>query len=329
MSEALIPLYFTSYLEPLSPWLERDDLTDIWINRPGEIWVETLGGEISREEVTALDRQTLARLARQIASWSSQGISREHPLLAANLPDGSRVQVILPPATRGEIAIAIRRHVVADLQLDHYRVDDRRPLAATAAIATNDYASSGSDPVDVLRRAVRARRNILVSGGTSTGKTTLINALIQEIPTDERLIYIEDTPELAVHHANMVGLVAARGRMGEAAVTAEDLLIASLRMRPDRIILGEVRGSEAATFLRAINSGHPGSMTSIHADTPERAIDQLALLISGGGTSLRWEEVERHVRRSVDVVVQLGRIGGKRSIIALCERSGRPNNSLA
>src|SRR5436305_776769 len=166
----------------------------------------------------------------------------------------------------------------------------------------------------MLAAAVRARKNILVSGGTSTGKTTFLNALIREIPVGERLILIEDTPELHQHHENLVGLLAVRGALGEARVTATDLLAASLRMRPDRIILGELRGEEAYTFLRAINTGHPGSMTSVHADSAERAIEQIVLLVLQAGTQLTRDDVHHYVSRTIDVFVQLSRFGGRRHV---------------
>ena len=155
---------------------------------------------------------------------------------------------------------------------------------------------------------------VAVSGGTSTGKTTFLNSLLAEVPREERLILIEDTPELQLEHENAVGLIAARGQLGEADVSAEDLLIAALRMRPDRIILGELRGVEAFTFLRAVNTGHPGSMTTIHADTPQRAIEQLSLLVLQAGSKLVRDDVRHYVRESVDLFVQLERRGGKRQI---------------
>jgi len=173
---------------------------------------------------------------------------------------------------------------------------------------------AAGDVAGMLAAAVKARKNILVSGGTSTGKTTFLNALIREIPAGERLILIEDTPELHQHHDNLVGLLAVRGSQGEARVTATDLLAASLRMRPDRIILGELRGEEAYTFLRAINTGHPGSMTSVHADSAERAIEQIVLLVLQAGTQLSRDDVRHYVRSTVDVYVQLQRVGGKRSV---------------
>lgn len=307
-------LYLDSYLAPLAQWLGRDDVTDIYINRPGEVWIETLGGAIEQNETPGLDRTALLRLARQIAAANAQGINRESPLLAASLPDGSRVQVVLPPATRGEVAIAIRRHVVQDLDLESYRgaAKDLR----IAPLGAPDRRTSGErdDPIAFLRRMVRERRNVLVSGGTSTGKTTFLNALLREVPQRERLITIEDAAELQLRHANAVGLIAARGNQGEADVNADDLLIAALRMRPDRIILGEIRGAEAITFLRAVNTGHPGSLSTIHADSPERAIDQLALLVLQAGSRLSWDDVVRYIARSIDVIVQLDRSDGTRRI---------------
>ncbi|HVQ08890.1 MAG TPA: P-type DNA transfer ATPase VirB11 [Allosphingosinicella sp.] len=314
-------VYLRSYLAPLTGMLARPDVTDIYVNRPGELWVETTGGEIERHDAPGLDEATLARLARQIAALSHQGISREHPLLSATLPDGARVQVVAPPATRGPLALAIRKHVSPDLQLDDYVAAgafaetkgregmDRSQVdrALSAQLAAGDIAG-------MLAAAVKARKNILVSGGTSSGKTTFLNALIREIPAQERLILIEDTPELFVAHDNVVGLLAARSALGEAEVSANDLLAASLRMRPDRIILGELRGPEAFAFLRAINTGHPGSMTTVHADSAERAVEQIVLLALQAGTQLNREDIRHYVGHTVDVFVQLDRIAGRRRV---------------
>lgn len=314
-------VYLSSFLAPLTPTLDRPDVTDIYVNRPGEIWAETIGGTIERHEAPALDEVILSRLARQIAALTHQGISREHPLMSATLPDGSRIQVVAPPATRGGLVLAIRKHVSPDLSLHDY-------VGAGAFDQTRHGDDAGGDEVDrtlaaqlrrgdiapMLAAAVRARKNILVSGGTSTGKTTFLNALLREVPIEERLILIEDTPELQVRHPNAVGLLAARSALGEARVTANDLLGASLRMRPDRIVLGELRGEEAYTFLRAVNTGHPGSMTSVHADSPERAIEQIVLLVLQTGTQLGREDVRHYIRNTVDLFVQLSRTGGKRRV---------------
>lgn len=310
--------YLDSLLESLGTFMAQPDVTDLWINRPGEVWIEQLGGAITRHDVPPLTEKTLARLARQIAAVSAQGISRAAPLLAASLPDGSRVQIAGPPATRGGHAFAIRRHVSAELSLADWM---EAGAFDTMTCRTSDLGDerrlqslTGPRAAAAIRDAVHSRANILVSGGTSTGKTTFLNALLAHIPIHERLILIEDTEELRLRHANSVGLIAARGQLAEAGVSAEDLLIAALRMRPDRIILGELRGQEAFTFLRAVNTGHPGSMTTIHADTPGRAIEQLTLLVLQGGARLSREDVRAYVRESIDVFVQLDRVEGNRRV---------------
>ncbi len=314
-------VYLRTYLAPLAFLLERPDVTDIFINAPGEAWIETISGKIERHAAPQLSETTLLRLARQIASLSHQGVSREHPLLAATLPDGERVQIIAPPATRGHLAIAVRKHVVADLSLDDYE-------RASAFAGTRTDGKSDAEAVDAelrglldakrtsefLRQAVRQRKNIIVAGGTSTGKTTFLNALLKEIPRAERLILIEDAAEVQLDHPNALGLIAVRGANGEARVTADDLVQASLRMRPDRIILGELRGGEATSFLRAINTGHPGSITTIHADSPRGAVDQLSLLVLQAGLNLGRAEIADYVRGIVDVFVQLSRRDGRRVI---------------
>lgn len=318
MSALAERVYLDSYLQPLSHWLAKADVTDIFINRPGEVWIEQLGGECARHPAPLLTRTALERLARQVAAANAQGINREQPLLAGSLPDGSRIQIVLPPATRGEVAIAIRRHIAAGRSLKDYTADGsfagvKVTSGKEAALLLPRKPAHGETEA-LLRTAVLERRNVLISGGTSSGKTTLLNALIAEIPSKERLIAIEDTAELALHHENAVGLLAARGDMGEARVDMEDLLIAALRMRPDRIILGELRGREALTFLRAVNTGHSGSLTTIHADSPERALDQLALLVLQAGIGLGWDDAQRYIRRSLDLVVQLSRKDGVRVI---------------
>jgi type IV secretion system protein VirB11 len=314
-------VYLRAYLAPLIGMLARPDVTDIYVNRPGELWIETIAGTIERHDAPALDEATLARLARQIAALSHQGISREHPLLSATLPDGARIQVVAPPATRGPMALAIRKHVSPDLALEDYVsagafAGTKRGAPGEASEIDRALAEKldGGDVAGMLAMAVKARKNILVSGGTSSGKTTFLNALIREIPAEERLILIEDTPELVVGQDNVVGLLAARSALGEAQVSANDLLGASLRMRPDRIILGELRGEEAFAFLRAVNTGHPGSMTTVHADSAERAIEQIVLLVLQGGTRLNRDDVRHYVTNTVDVFVQLTRAGGRRRV---------------
>lgn len=312
-------VYLDAFLAPLAPFLARADVTDLLINRPGEVWLET-GGATERHIVPDLTDAAMWRLARQVAAAADQGISREHPLLAATLPDGARVQICAPPATRGNVVAAIRKHNVPDLCLADYSAAGAFSRVGEAALSRaamdRDLAAqlATGDTLGFLQSAVRARKTIVVAGATGTGKTTFLNALLREAPASERLVLIEDTPEIQLHHANAVGLVAVRGRLGEAAVTAADLLEASLRLRPDRIIMGEVRGPEALSWLRAVGTGHPGSVTTVHASSPHGAIEQLALMALMGGTELRRAELVDYVRDTVDVFVQLGRDGGTRLV---------------
>jgi type IV secretion system protein VirB11 len=217
------------------------------------------------------------------------------------------------------MAIAIRKHVISDLSVDDLAgmglfsdtVGHPRRTAQDSELAA---LLKNGDKAGFLKDAVRAKKTIVISGGTGTGKTTLLNALVQEIDTNERLLVIEDAPEIRLDHPNAVGLIAVRGDQGEARVDADDLLRASLRMRPDRILLGELRGKEAFAFLRAVNSGHPGSITTVHADSPEGALDQIALLAMTSGLDLGWDKIQTYVRRVIDVIVQLDRQGGKRRV---------------
>ncbi len=238
--------YLDAFLAPLTAYLEREDVTDLYINKPGEVWLETAAG-IERHNQPGLDDTAMWHLARQIAAASDQGINREHPLLAAKLPDGSRVQICAPPATRGDLVMAIRRHSMPDLRLTDYLASGAFSSIGEAALNRTQADLSLSNLLadrkisEFLRDAVRSHKTIVISGATGTGKTTFLNALLKEAPAHERLILIEDTPEIQLQHENAVGLVAVRGKLGEASVSAADLLEAALRLRADRIIMGEVR----------------------------------------------------------------------------------------
>jgi type IV secretion system protein VirB11 len=318
VNSEVIPLvsgvYLAAHLEPFAPWLARDEVTEILVNRPGEVWIEAAGTPgMTRIETDDIDDRLVERLAQQIARESHQGINREKPVLAATLPDGARVQIIAPPATRKHWALAIRRHRLIDLPLSAY------DHGAILPPSGDDWRSgdAAADPVAFLKRAVAARATILVSGGTSSGKTTFLNALLGEVQDHERVILVEDTPEIRISHPNAVGLIAVKGEMGEAKLSTDDLLQASLRMRPDRIVLGELRGSEAVSFLRAINTGHPGSFSTIHANNPASAFEQLALMVMQTGLGLSRKETIDYAKGLIDVTVQLERSGGERRISAI------------
>lgn len=316
-------IYLRTYLAPFAEWLNAPGVTDILVNKPGEVWIDGPHGLrcLSAPDVTEI---VLQRLAQQIAAYACQGVSREHPLLAATLPDNSRVQIVSPPATRGHMALAIRKHDMKDLTLADYEASgafSRSSLSTSLERSRTDSELSAlldqGRLADFVASAVRARKNIVVSGGTGTGKTTFLNALLKEVPASDRLIVIEDAPELKLCHANAVGLVAAPSELGEARVDMDALLRASLRLRPDRLMVGEIRGAEAFTFLRALNTGHPGSLTTVHANSPEGALQQIALLTLLAGSTLTHADVLDYARSVIDIVIQLSRIEGRRSISAI------------
>lgn len=308
-------VYLDAYLAPFRPWLDRDTVTEIMVNRPGEVWIEDAADPgMKRIETPQIDDRLVQRLAEQVARVSHQGINREHPLLGATLPDGARVQFCGPPAARKHWAMAIRRHRRLDLPLDAY---DAGPLAP---VTHGEMPDPQAEPIAFLRAAIRQRRTILISGGTSTGKTTFLNAMLGEIPRQERVVLVEDTPELRLPGENGVGLVAVKGELGEAKVTANELLQAALRLRPDRIVLGELRGAESVSFLRAINTGHPGSFSTIHANSLRGALEQLALMVMQTGIGLTRSDTIAYAASVIDVIVQLGRdASGKRTITQIAQ----------
>lgn len=305
-------VYLDAYLAPFRPWLDRETVTELMVNRPGEIWVEdSLHPGMQRIDIPAVDDILLQRLAEQVARASHQGINREYPLLAATLPGGERVQLCGPPATRGHWAMSIRKHRLLDLPLEAYATDSAQRMADIAPAAID------AEPIAFLRDAIARRQTILISGGTSTGKTTFLNTMLREIPGNERIVLIEDTAELRLPGANGVGLIAVKGELGEAKVSTDDLIQAALRLRPDRIVVGELRGKEAVSFLRAINTGHPGSFSTVHANNPRGALDQIALMAMQTGIGLSRRDTIEYAASVIDVIVQLERRDGQRRIASV------------
>ncbi|ACT69694.1 P-type DNA transfer ATPase VirB11 [Neorickettsia risticii] len=309
------------YLEPLDALFQDSDVNEISINKPGEVWIEKKG-EIMRSELPELDFQHLKGLAKLVAQATEQNVSGEFPLLSAALPNECRVQLVLPPvAEAGTVVISIRKPSSIQLSLADYEA-----MGAFEKLKCRDVPLDidnrlrellkGGDVKSFLELAIKEKKNIIISGGTSTGKTTFTNSLLHEIPTYERIITVEDAREVVLSkHPNRVHLVASKGGQGRANVTAQDLIEACLRLRPDRIIVGELRGAEAFSFLRAINTGHPGSISTLHADAPKMAIEQLKLMVMQAGLGIPPEQIKEYIMNVVDVIVQLKRAGhGKRFV---------------
>jgi type IV secretion system protein VirB11 len=302
-------------LRALRPILINRNVTEICINRPGEAYVETREGWRC-VPLAFVTFEWCMSLAKLVANSTRQRIDPESPLLSAALPGGERIQIVLPPATTpGTVAITIRRpadEVWTLEELERRGVFRSTRLASTAPDETEIELLRLLEARDYslyMRRAVAARKNILVSGPTGSGKTTFTKALIREIPPDERLITIEDARELVLDkHPNHVRLYYSKDDQGLARVTPKQLLESCLRMKPDRILLAELRGEEAFDYLRNVNSGHPGSITSIHAASAELAFEQLVLLVkqSRAGQELAREEIKQLLYLLIDVVVQFG-----------------------
>jgi len=267
-----------SYLLPLKQFLEKDGVNEISINDPKELWIE-YKGEMIKKPLETFDLNHLKDLARLVAQATDQRVSEEEPLLSATLPDGYRIQIVFPPACENtKVVMSIRKKSALNWTLDDYE-----KMHAFDAIKITEEENKNNiilakllkagKTKDFLQRAILYKKNIIVSGGTSTGKTTFSNAMLKSIPSEERLITVEDAREVDLdNHPNKVHLLASKGGQGRANVNTQNLIEACLRLRPDRIIVGELRGAEAFSFLRAINTGHPGSISTLHADTPQMAL---------------------------------------------------------
>jgi type IV secretion system protein VirB11 len=308
-----------TFLAPLDSLLGEADVSEISINQPGEAWVERKG-EMTRLDLPELDTEHLRLMADLIAESSQQTLSPEKPLLSATLPEGQRVQIVLPPAAE-EFCCSIRKPGVTQYDLAAYEEQGAFADTATvheespdAALLTNLLRHH--DIPGFIRTAVKSRWNVLISGGTSTGKTTFLNACLQAIPDQERLVTVEDAREVRVKQPNRVHLLSSRGGQGRAQVTPQQLIEASLRLRPDRIIMGELRGVEAFAFLRAINTGHPGSIATIHADSPEMAFEQLALMVLQADLGMTRPQVLDYVRQIIPIVLQLHRGEAGRRVVS-------------
>ena len=298
---------------PLDEFLRDPFVSDILVNGPHKIYLERQG-RLEATDATFLDNDHLMRVIRRIADNVGRRIDESTPMLDARLPDGSRVNAIIPPLALDGPTVSIRRFGTNPL-------DMQRLLAI----------DSLRDEMAVFVEAcVTCKLNILISGGTGTGKTTFLNALSRWIPGTERIVTIEDAAELQLQQDHVVRLETRPPNLeGKGEVTQRDLLRNSLRMRPDRIIIGEVRGGETLDMLQAMNTGHEGSMTTVHANNPRDALRRLENMVSMAGLNFPMHAIREQIGSALNVLIHLGRLaGGARKIVQICEITGMEGETI-
>ena len=298
-------------LGPLEPLLADPLVTDVLVNRPDEVWVER-GGELVRTAVAFSGAAAVVAAVERAIAPLGLRIDRASPAVDARLPDGSRLHAVIPPASVDGPVIAVRRFRATMAAL--------RDVVAAGAIDT-----AGAE---LLAAAVRERRNLLVCGGTGSGKTTLLNVLSAEIPATERVVTIEDSAELRLR-GHVVRLEARPPNAeGAGEITLRTLVRHALRMRPDRIVVGEVRGAEAFELIQAMSTGHAGSMGTVHANGPDEALWRLETLALSGDARIPEVAVRRMLRSAIEMVVHLERRGGRRRVMAVVAVDGESTRTV-
>lgn len=305
--------FLQHYLGPLSEWLEDGEVNEIAVNPDGRVWIERAGQGAMIPTETRLAPESALRLARQIAGQADQRFSEDNPVVGAKLALDDeailRSHIVMAPVVEG-VAISLRRIRLTRFTLGDLEDRGTFELAPSSGVENDTGLRALLDGGQVrafLSGAVRLRKNILVSGGTSTGKTTVLRALLGEASPHDRIVTIEDARELHPIQPNNIQLLASKRAELIGKSDAPALLESALRMRPDRIILGETRGVEAFTLLEAINTGHPGSLSTIHADSPRAAFERLALMVLRATQAMSKDQIIDYARSIIDIVVQVGR----------------------
>ena len=297
-------------LGPLQALLEDPATSEIMVNHPAQIFVER-GGRVSLSPVVFESEAQLRQVIDRIVSTVGRRVDESSPMCDARLRDGSRVNVVLPPLAIDGPCLTIRK-----FSRDKLRPEDLLTIG-----------SASPEMIEFLNAAVRSRLSILVSGGTSSGKTTLLNILSGFVPSDERIVTVEDSAELQLRQEHVIRLESRPPNVeGKGAVEIRDLVRNALRMRPDRIIVGECRGGEALDMLQAMNTGHEGSMSTVHANSPYDAFGRLETMVLMGGSELPSRAVQKQIASAIDIVVQAERVrGGARKIVSIAEVTGLAN----
>ena len=309
-------------LRELRELLTSEDVNEVVINPDGVVWAERTEAEHMVRTGHHFPPGKVLQLAKHLAGETANALSRKHPIVSGSLRAFGqvlRVQIIVPPAVEAGASLSIRKYVSRILDVGEIGFLEGRQVSVEgerrARLAELAKLAEAGQLAELFEQAIDQRMNILVSGGTSSGKTTVARALLSLTHRAERLVTIEDARELHLPHENSVALIAERGEASER--TPAKLLVSALRMRPDRLILGEMRGEEALAFLEAINTGHPGSISTIHADSPVLALERLALMVMRAGARQTRPDVFDYAARTIDVIVQVGRGNGRRGVLEI------------
>ena len=311
----------------IGDYIASNEVTEICINRPGEVWLE-IRGQWQRVEVPGMTFERARQFCVAIVNESNTGqrITDTDPVVSLTFPTGQRAQFVIPPACEpGTVSITIRLPSHQTRSLDQYQQDGffERVLEGAPSLSAHDQEllelRASRQYADFFRKAVHYKKNIVVAGATGSGKTTFMKALVNHIPENERLVTIEDARELFIAQPNVVHLLYSKGGQSTANVTAKSCMEACLRMKPDRIILAELRGDESFYFIRNCASGHPGSITSCHAGSIGQTWDQRALMVkaSAEGSGLEFDVIKRLLQLTIDVVVHIAAHGGSRHITGI------------
>lgn len=289
---------------PIEPLLEDDDITEVVVNGPDEVFYER-DGKLHRADVQFRDEEALRHVIDRIVAPLGRRIDVSSPMVDARLPDGSRVNAVIPPVSLKGALLSIRK----------FR---KEPIRINELIK---YGSLTHDMANFLTALVRSKLNIVISGGTGSGKTTLLNALACFIPDGERIVTIEDLAELRIPHSHVIGMEARPANVeGKGEINIRQLVRNALRMRPDRIIVGEVRGAEAFDMLQAMNTGHEGSLTTVHANSPKDAFSRLEAMVMMSGAELPSSIIRSYLVGAIDYLVQIGRLpDGQRKMLSIAE----------
>jgi pilus assembly protein CpaF len=283
------------FLRPVAHLIQDPDVSELMVNAGGRVFLER-GGVMSEAVGVRVSERNLQVAVRNIARTLGDDVSDEQPILDARLPDGSRVAAVIPPCSLGGTTLTIRKFQRAFFTADEL---------VRAGMLTDAVLGE-------VCRAIDARQNVLISGGTSTGKTTLLNALAARLPPSDRIVVVEDTAELQIDQPNVVRFEARLPQRDLPAVTIRDLLRATLRHRPDRIIVGEVRGGEAYDLLQALNTGHAGTLSTIHASSATQALTRLASCVLQAGVDVPYVAIRQHIADAIGLVLHLDRRFGVR-----------------